>query len=221
MVLPAHRPPLAYRDVSSGEMIADGAVHAAALVAGVIGFSMLFQKVALRGAPTDGVAMAVYAAGFFLLFGFSCAYNMAPPSPAKSLLRRFDHASIYLMIGGTYTALLSQASIAFWTIALSATVWTGAIAGALLKLFMPGRFDRVSVGVYLALGWSALIAVKPLFSALPPETLALVVAGGALYCIGVAFHLWESLKYQTAIWHACVTAAAACHFAGVFHAVGR
>jgi len=221
MVSSAFRPPAAYRDFSSGEMIADGAVHAAALLAGVIGFSLLFQKVALHGAATDGVAMAIYAASFFLLFGFSCAYNMAPPSPAKWLLRRFDHASIYLMIGGTYTALLSQASIAFWTIALSATVWTGAIAGAALKLFMPGRFDRVSIGVYLTLGWSALIAAKPLISALPEETLALVAAGGALYSIGVAFHLWESLKYQTAIWHACVTAAAACHFAGVFQAVGR
>jgi hemolysin III len=221
MVLSLYRLGQTHRDFSSGEMIADGAVHAAALVAGVIGFSVLFQKVALRGAPTDGAAMTIYAAGFFLLFGFSCAYNMAPPSPAKWLLRRFDQASIYLMIGGTYTALLSQASIAFWTIALSATVWTGVIAGVALKLFLPGRFDRVSIIVYLALGWSALIAIKPLLLALPAETLALIATGGALYCIGVAFHLWESLKYQTAIWHGCVTAAAACHFAGVFHAVGR
>jgi hemolysin III len=210
-----------FRDYSDGEIVADGVVHAAALVAGVIGFSVLFQKVALHGATSDGVAMAIYAAGFFLLFGFSCAYNMTPPSRAKWLLRRFDHASIYLMIGGTYTALLSQAYMAFWTIALSTTVWTGALGGALLKLFLPGRFDRVAIGVYLVLGWSALIAVKPLLSALPPQTLAFVAIGGVLYSIGVAFHLWESLKYQNAIWHSCVTAAAACHFAGVFQAVGR
>jgi hemolysin III len=221
MVSSGSRPLPEYRDMSSDEMIADGAVHAAALVAGVIGFSVLFQKVALRGAASDGVAMAIYAAGFFLLFGFSCAYNMVPPSRAKWLLRRFDHASIYLMIGGTYTALLSQAAIAFWTIALSATVWTGALAGASLKLFLPGRFDRAAIGVYFALGWSALIAVKPLVSALPPQTLALIAMGGVLYSIGVAFHWWESLKYQNAIWHTCVTAAAACHFVGVFQAVGR
>ena len=221
MFSPAFRSSPTYRDYTSGEMIADGVVHAAALVAGVIGFSVLFQKVALRGATSDGVAMAIYAAGFFLLFGFSCAYNMTPPSRAKWLLRRFDHASIYLMIGGTYTALLSQAYVAFWTIALSATVWTGALGGALLKLFLPGRFDGAAIGVYLVLGWSALIAVKPLLSALPPQTLAFVAIGGVLYSIGVAFHLWESLKYQNAIWHSCVTAAAACHFAGVFQAVGR
>ena len=70
-----------FRDPSQGELVADAAVHAAALVAGVIGFSVLFQKIAMHGAFGDGLAMAVYAAGFFLLFGFSCAYNMAPPSP--------------------------------------------------------------------------------------------------------------------------------------------
>ena len=221
MFTPASHPRLKFRDYTHGELIADAAVHAAALVAGVIAFSVLFQKVALYGKLSDGAAMAVYAAGFFLLFGFSCAYNMAPPSPAKWLLRRFDLASIYLMIGGTYTALLSQARYAPWVVALVAAVWTGALAGASIKLFLPGRFDRYAIGVYLALGWSALIAVKPLVSALPAQTLALVFAGGALYCVGVAFHLWESLKFQNAIWHGCVTAAAACHFAGVLQAVGR
>jgi len=210
-----------FRDPSQGELVADAAVHAAALVAGVIGFSVLFQKIAMHGALSDGLAMAVYAAGFFLLFGFSCAYNMAPPSPAKALLRRFDHASIYLMIGGTYTALLSQARGSFWVFALGAFVWTAALCGASVKLFLPGRLDRFAVRLYLALGWSALLALKPLVTSLPPDTLAFVFAGGALYSVGVAFHLWESLKFQSAIWHACVTAAAACHFAGVLQAVGR
>jgi Haemolysin-III related len=139
-----------HRGYSHGELIADGAVHAAAMIAGVIAFSVLFQKVAMRGAVGDGVAMAVYAAGFFFLFGFSCAYNMAPPSPAKAILRRFDHASIYLMIGGSYTALFSQARASFWVVALVSTVWIAALAGAFLKLFLPGRFDRFAVRLYLA-----------------------------------------------------------------------
>jgi hemolysin III len=210
-----------YRDYSRGELIADGAIHAMAIFAGVIGFSVLFQKVAAHGAFGDGVAMAIYAAGFFLLFGFSCAYNMAPQSPAKSLLRRFDHAAIYLMIAGTYTALLSQAPISLWAVGLAAIVWTGALAGAALRLFWPGRFERYGVAAYLALGWSAAPAIKPLISALPIETLALVVAGGALYSFGVVFHLWHTLKFQNAIWHGCVTVAAGCHFFGVLQAVGR
>jgi hemolysin III len=210
-----------YRDMSPGEIIADGAVHAIAIIAGVIGFAVLFVKIALRGAVSDGLAMAVYAAGFFLLFGFSCAYNMAPPSGVKAILRRFDHASIYLMIGGTYTALLSQARASLSLVALAIAVWVAAIAGASLKLLLPGRFDRFTVRLYLGLGWSAIFAAKPLIVALPTDSLALVFAGGVVYSVGVAFFLWESLKFQTAIWHAFVAAAAACQFAGVLMAIGR
>ncbi len=209
------------RDYSPGEIIADAAVHAVAIIAGVIGFSVLFQKIALHGAFGDGLAMAAYAAGFFLLFGFSCAYNMTPPSHPKAQLRRFDHASINLMIGGTYTALLSQARASLSLVALATIVWIAALLGASIKIFLPGRLDRFAVRLYLALGWSAIFAVKPLVNALPTDTLALVVAGGVVYSIGVAFFLWESLKFQTAIWHACVAVAAACQFAGVLTAIGR
>jgi hemolysin III len=209
------------RSHSPGEIIADAAVHAIAIVAGVIGFAGLFQKIALRGAVGDGLAMAVYAAGFFLLFGFSCAYNMTPPSGAKAILRRFDHASIFLMIGGSYTALLSQARSSFGLVALAIVVWVAALAGASLKIFLPGRFDGIAVRLYLALGWSALFAARPLIGALPIDTLALVLAGGLVYSIGVAFFLWESLKFQTAIWHAFVAVAAAIQVAGVLTAVGR
>jgi hemolysin III len=209
------------RPYSQGELIADAAVHATAIVAGVIGFSVLFGKIALRGDFGDGLAMAVYAAGFFLLFGFSCAYNMAPASPAKALLRRFDHASIYLMIGGTYTALLSQARASFAVVALAGFVWIAVLAGATLKLLLPGRLDRFNVRLYLALGWSAVFAIKPLAAALPVGSLGLILAGGLVYSAGVAFHLWENLKFQIAIWHAFVMVAAACQFVGVLQAIGR
>ena len=209
------------RTPSHGEIIADAAVHAIAIIAGVIGFSVLFQKIALRGDVGDGAAMAVYAAGFFILFGFSCAYNVTPPSEAKLILRRFDHACIYLMIGGTYTALLSQARASAGLVVLAVAVWIAAVAGATVKLVLPGKLDRFAVRLYLALGWSAIFAAKPLVEALPFDSLALVVAGGVVYSAGVAFFLWESLKFQTAIWHAFVTVAAACQFVAVFFAVGR
>ena len=220
MSLPDLHPRLFKRAYSNGELLADGAVHAAALVAGAIGFSLLFLKAPFHGGAGEGLAMAVYAAGFFLLFGFSFAYNMTPASPLKWILRRCDHSAIYLMIAGTYTALLSQTQNSRWAVALAAFVWSGALVGVVLKLFLPGRLDRVAIGVYLALGWSAIVAIKPLVAALPAETLAFVVLGGLIYSIGVAFHLWHSLKFQNAIWHGCVAVAAGCHFAGILAAVG-
>jgi hemolysin III len=221
MSLPSSHPRLKQRPYGHDELIADAVVHAAAIIAGAIAFSVLFQKIAMHGRPIDGAAMAIYAAGFFALFGFSCAYNMAPPSPAKWLLRRFDHASIFVMIAGTYTALLSQAGLSPWTIALASVVWAGALLGVALKVGMPGRYEKIALVAYLALGWSAVVAFKPIFEALPIETSALIVIGGALYSIGVLFYLWKKLRFQNVVWHAFVTAAAGCHFAGVLQAVGR
>jgi hemolysin III len=221
MDLPADHPRLKRRPYSDAELIADAAVHAAALVAGLIAFTLLFWKAPLRGGIGGELAMAVYAAGFFLMFGASLAYNMTPNSPLKWILRRCDHSAIYLMIAGTYTALLSLIPDSLWAIALAAFVWCGALIGVALKLFAPGRFDRIEIGVYLALGWSAIIAIRPLVAALPAPTLALIVIGGLIYSVGVAFYLWRSLKFQNVIWHACVAAAAACHFAGIAAAFAR
>ena len=208
------------RAYSPGELIADGVVHAVAIVAGIIAFAVLFVKVAWLGDVDDALAMAVYAAGFFLLFGFSCAYNMAPPSPAKWILRRLDHSAIYMMIAGTYTALLSQMHDRVWAWTLCGIVWAGALAGAALKLLMPGRLERVSIALYLLLGWIGIVAIKPLLAALPGQAFVLVLIGGLFYSVGVLFHCWRRLKFQNAIWHSFVIIAAGCHYAGIVQTVG-
>lgn len=221
MTMPLNHPRLSKRQYSQGELIADGFVHSVAILAGVIGFSALFARIAMVGSVNDGLAMAVYAAGFFLLFGFSCAYNLTPESPLKWMLRRFDHSSIYLMIAGTYTAILSQLPDHTLAWSLAAIVWIGTFLGVGLKLLLPGRFDRIAIVAYVALGWVAVAAFNPLMAALPFATLVLIVTGGALYTGGIIFYRWHALKFQNAIWHAFVVGAAACHFAGILIAIGR
>jgi len=221
MSLPEHHPRLFKRPYSPAELIADGFVHAVAIVGGLIAFAVLFVRVVSQGGVADALAMAVYAAGFFLLFGFSCAYNMTPPSHAKWLLRRLDHASIYLMISGTYTALLSQLPDRRLAWTLAAVVWTVALGGVALKLLLPGRLDRAAIFIYLALGWVAIVAVKQLNAALPPQTLILILVGGLFYSVGVLFYRWENLKFQNAIWHAFVTVAAGFQYAGIVLAFGH
>ncbi|HEY1941291.1 MAG TPA: hemolysin III family protein [Roseiarcus sp.] len=214
-------PPDLERPYSNGELLADGFIHVAALIAGLIGFSLFFSKTPLHGGFSERIAMIVYAAAFFVLFSFSFAYNMAPVSRMrmKRFLGRCDRSAIYLMIAGTYTALLSQVHGSFWIAGLVGFVWTGAIGGAALNIFAPKSIERIAVALYLALGWSAIVVIKPLVADLPANTLALVVAGGLLYSGGVPFYLWRNLKFQNAIWHGFVTIAAACHFAGIFTAV--
>ncbi len=221
MSLPEDHPRLFKRAYSPAELIADGFVHAVAILAGLIAFAVLFVRIALHGNLSDALAMAVYATGFFLLFGFSCAYNMAPPSHLKWLLRRLDHASIYLMIAGTYTALLSQLPDRPLAWTLAAIVWTVALGGAAVKILLPGRFDRAAIFVYLALGWVAILEIRQLVATLPAQTLVLVLIGGLFYSVGVLFYRWHSLKFQNAIWHSFVTVAAACQYAGIAQAFGH
>lgn len=221
MSIPETHPRLAKRPYSQGELIADGFVHSVAILAGIIAFPVLFNRIVNNGGASDGIAVAIYAAGFFLMFGFSCAYNMTPPSPLKWLLRRFDHSAIYIMIAGTYTALLSQLQDRLWAWALIAVVWTGALGGSAVKLIFPGRYDRLAIGLYLLLGWTVVVAFEPMVASLPTATLILVAIGGLLYSVGVVFYKWDSLRYQNVIWHGFVVTAAACHWAGIAYVVGR
>jgi hemolysin III len=221
MTLPEDHPRLFKRAYSHAELIADAFVHAVAIVAGLIAFAVLIGSVVQQGDLSDALAMGVYAAGFFLLFGFSLAYNMTPPSHLKWQLRRFDHASIYLMIAGTYTALLSQLPNGALAWTLAAIVWIVSLGGAAVKILLPGRFDRASIVVYLALGWVAVFAGKQLVAILPASTMILLVVGGLFYSVGVLFYKWNSLKFQNAIWHSFVAIAAGCQYAGIAHAIGR
>jgi len=221
MSLPLSHPRLQKRAPSQGEIVADGVVHIAALLAGLIAFAALFAYIVVHGEAGLGIATGIYAAGFFAMFGFSCAYNLTPPSSLKWLLRRFDHSAIYFMIAGTYTALLAMLGNQVWNWVLIGVVWAGALGGSAIKILLPGRFDRAAIALYLLLGWAALAAIKPVATALPTATLVLVVVGGLLYSVGVIFYKWHSLKFQNAIWHSFVAAAAACHYAGIAVAIGQ
>lgn len=219
MTLPADHYNLSKRDLSLHELLADGIVHALALLAGVIAFPLLlFHALQTRDAGTF-VALAVYAAGFFLLWGFSLAYNMTRPSALKWLLRRFDHSMIYVMIAGTYTALIPHLQSAGWAWALGIVVWSGAVLGIVVKVALPGRYDRLSILAYILLGWVGVIAIGPISVALPSASLWLLAAGGLTYIVGVAFYLWHALWFQSAIWHSFVAVAAGLHFAAVAVAV--
>ena len=218
MTLPADHYRVLKRELSLGEILADGIVHALALLAGLIAFPLLLFHALQSSGIGMLVALAVYAAGFFLMWGFSLAYNMTPPSALKWLLRRFDHSMIYVMIAGTYTALIPHLSGA-WPWVLGGVVWTGAALGILVKVALPGRYDRLSILAYVLLGWVGVIAIGPVTSALPAQSLWLLVAGGATYVAGVAFYVWQGLRFQNAIWHGFVAVAAGLHFAAVAVAV--
>jgi hemolysin III len=150
------------------------------------------------------------------MLGVSATYNLYPVGPRKWLLRRADHALIYLMIAGTYTPLVALVGSGAKAYVLLAVIWIVAAVGIAVKLFLPGRFDRLSIGLYLILGWSGLLAYESVIAALQPTALCLLAIGGALYSIGVVFHVWRTLPFQNAIWHTFVLVATACHYGTIW-----
>jgi hemolysin III len=145
----------------------------------------------------------------------SALYNMAGEGQKKALSRRLDHAAIFLMIAGTYTPFSLIAIGGSTGAALMVFVWSVAAIGIVLKLLTPTRFEALSIGTYLLLGWTIVFALDPLLESMSRAGIILLVAGGILYSFGVVFHKWTSLPFQNAIWHAFVLAAACCHFAVV------
>jgi hemolysin III len=201
------------------ELIADGVVHILGVAAGLVA-SVILVVIACRSADAGEIAsVVVYVVALLAMLGLSASYNMWPLSPLKWILRRFDHSAIYLMIAGTYTPFAAQLKAGLISAGLLIGVWGTAIAGMSLKLLLPGRFDRLSVALCLLLGWSGVVVYNEVAASLAPVTLWLLAAGGLLYSAGVLFHVWQSLRFQNAIWHSFVLAAAAVHYSAVLTCV--
>ena len=201
------------------ELIADGIVHAIGILLGIIAATVLVVLTAVYARALDIVAVSVYVAGLLSMLVLSATYNLWPVSRTKWVLRRFDHSAIYLLIAATYTPFIMELRDSVMALALLIGVWCVAIFGIVLKLGWPGRFDRVAVGLYLALGWSGVMLYDSVVGALPRTSLWLVLVGGALYSLGVIFHAWRRLRFQNVIWHCFVLLGAACHYTAVMDVV--
>ena len=201
------------------ELIADGVVHIVGVSFGLIAATVLIVLTALYATVLDIVAVSVYVAGLLAMLVLSATYNLWPVSRAKWVLRRFDHSAIYMLIAATYTPLIIEVKHSFFAIALLIGVWCVAIVGIVLKLALPGRFDRLAVGLYLAMGWSGLMLYDAVVKALPTVALGFLIAGGVLYSLGVIFHAWQRLRFQNVIWHCFVLLGAACHYTAVLDLV--
>lgn len=206
---------LARRELSRGEILADGAVHVVGLVAAVAGIAVLITLIAVKSGAVELVTAAIYGFGLLTMLGFSAAYNLARKSRCGELLRRADRAVIFLMIAGTYTPFTILGLSGVWEISLISLVWSLALVGIVVTFVLPRRLGGLSVAVYLILGWTGIVAIGPFLEALGPTNLVLLAVGGLLYSVGTVFLVWRSLPYQQAIWHGFVVAAAAVHYGAI------
>jgi len=161
------------------------------------------------------ISVFVYCAGLLAMICASAAYNLAPHGPSKGVLRRLDHAAIFIMIAATYTPFaVNRLGAPYGTVILWA-IWLSASFGVTMKVLFPRRFEVLSIALYLAMGWMIVLVLQPLHQSMSATDFWLLVAGGLVYSAGVAFYLIERIPYHKAIWHAFVLVAAVLHFAAV------
>jgi hemolysin III len=194
------------------EEIASSITHAVGGLLAVAAMTLLVVTAARGGDARRVTAVSVYGATLVFMYVASTAYHLVRPPRAKRVMRILDHASIYLLIAGTYTPVTLVTMRGGWGWSLFGIIWALAVTGVTLKLFYVDRHELLSTVLYVAMGWIVLIALRPLVATLPAGGLAWLAAGGLAYTAGVAFFVWDHLPYNHAIWHLFVLAGSICHF---------
>jgi hemolysin III len=201
---------------NAAEWLADGVVHGVGILAAAAGGIALIVLALTSGGGAGLVAATgLYDLCLLAMLGCSAAYNLSRAGAARPFLRRLDEAAIFLMIAGSYTPFTTQRFTGGWAFGMTALVWTTALAGVLGKLVFTRIPDWLWTLVYVAFGWFALIAIRPMIAGVPLFALALLVIGGLLYTSGTLVFHHPRLPYRRAIWHGFVVVAAGVHFAAI------
>jgi hemolysin III len=202
----------AERIYSTPEHRADAVVHVLGLLFAINASLWLLWHVT---GLSVGISVLVYCAGLLAMISFSAAYNLAPNGPSRQILRRFDHAAIFIMIAATYTPFaVNRLEPPYGNIILG-IIWLSASIGVVMKVMFPRRYEWLTLGLYLAMGWLIVTVIRPLHASMGATDFWLLVAGGLVYSAGVAFYVIERIPYHKAIWHAFVLVAAVLHFSAV------
>ena len=204
-------------DQSLGEELANSISHGVGLVAALIGAPILMFAAWRGGDRFFFIGTAVFTAAMLLVYLGSTLYHAWPRGTAKSVFQVIDHSAIFLLIAGTYTPFTLGPLRGAWGWTILALVWAIAIFGVILKIVHGAeRRKKLSMALYLGMGWLILIAFRPLILHVPLPSLAWLVAGGIAYTGGVFFYLSKGSRYTHFVWHLFVLLGSACHFLAVF-----
>ena len=215
IVVPPETPASQGRAQSRGEEVANSVSHGVGLLAGLVAAPVLMLSAVRHGGAARIAGASVFAVAMLLLYLTSTLYHALPGSRAKQLFRLLDHASIYVMIAGTYTPITLSVLGGTWGWTLFGIVWGLALGGIVLTMAGGVRYPKLRISLYLAMGWLIVVAVKPLWLRMPSEGLLWLSAGGLAYTVGVVFYAAKRVRYGHFVWHLFVVAGTACHFIAV------
>lgn len=199
-----------------GEEIANAVTHGVAALLSIAGLAVLVAFAVLySGSPKVVAAVSIFGASMVFLYTASTLYHSIPNPRAKKVLQYLDHSMIYVLIAGSYTPFCLITLQGYTGIALLCAVWLIAIAGISLQAVLLHKADWINCLLYLSMGWLAVFVIDPLVSTLDSTGLALLVAGGLAYTVGVVFYIFERIPFSHAIWHTFVFAGTTLQFFSV------
>src|SRR5687768_3495872 len=208
--------PVLSRDRSVAETIANSVTHGVGLVASLVAMPVVVVAAVRQNDPFRVAGAVVYGLSLVMLYAASTAYHSFPGSPASRVLRILDHSAIYVLIAGSYTpfALGPLRGPVGWAMLMA--VWAMAVVGVALKTRKGIGTKRITIALYVAMGWLSVLVLKPLITALGTNGFLWLLAGGLFYTGGIIFYATdERVRYGHAIWHLFVLAGSACHFFAV------
>ncbi len=200
---------------SPTEEFANSISHGAGLIAALIAGPLLVATASGRGDWPFAVGASIYAATIVLLYLGSTLYHAWPQTPAKFVFQVIDHSAIYLLIAGTYTPFTLGPLRGPWGWTMLVVVWALALLGIGMKIRGGVRRPKLSLALYLGMGWLILVAIRPLALAVPAATLVWLFAGGVAYTAGVVFFVRDRVRYNHFVWHLFVLTGSACHYCAV------
>ena len=209
---------------ASKEELANAVTHGLGSALAVAALVLMIVFASLRGSARHIVGAAIFGSTMVLLYVMSTLYHSFQSRRVKLVFRVLDHASIFLLIAGTYTPFCLATLKGAWGWTLFGLIWGLAAVGITLKsilLSMAGHlagkrlWEAVSLAIYLLMGWLIVIAIVPLYRSLPLGGLYWLFGGGLCYTLGAVFYAWQRLPYHHALWHLAVVAGTGCHFACV------
>lgn len=206
-------------EYTPNEELANSLSHGAGAVFSLLGLAILLYNSTHMDDIWRTVSFSIYGASLFLLYLSSTLYHSLSHTQHHKLLKTLDHCAIYLLIAGSYTPflLVTMHGTTGWT--LFTIVWLIAAIGIGLKIAFSHRFHKTRVATYLIMGWLVVAAGEELTSALAGGGLALLVAGGLFYSLGVIFYVGHRIPFNHAIWHLFVLGGSLCHYFAVFYYV--
>jgi hemolysin III len=202
-----------------GEEIANSITHGIGTILSIVGLVFLIVYAAMNGNAWHIVSFTIFGSTLFFLYLASTLYHSLPNPTVKMVFRRIDHSAIFLLIAGTYTPFTLIHMRGMWGWTIFGIIWTLAITGITLKIFTITRFKKLSLVLYILMGWLCVIAFNEMITKIPTPSLTLLMIGGFLYTSGVVFYIWKKLPYGHTIWHLFVLGGSTFHFFSVLFSI--